>query len=286
MGTRGAYGFRINNQDKLTYNHWDSYPSGLGDDVAQFVRTTSKVEIYKIAEAVQLVSEETPPTQDQIAECLAYADTSVSSRQLTEWYVLLRKAQGDLGALKEGLKYLVDGNSFVGDSLFCEWAYVIDVDTDSLEIYKGFQESLGTGRYNQAFPVKKDRDGKERIGDYTGVALVYTVPMAVLRALQAEDVRALICAFEKVIYGKDSDDEETAAEVEQAQQLIAQLLATGPRDEAVEQTEQANSSLALKDDGDLLRQIYEGRNDGLTVLPPDILQKLEAHFSAKSTQAA
>ena len=30
MGTRGAYGFRINDKDKVTYNHFDSYPDGFG----------------------------------------------------------------------------------------------------------------------------------------------------------------------------------------------------------------------------------------------------------------
>ena len=30
MSTRGIYGFRKNGEDKLTYNHYDSYFSYLG----------------------------------------------------------------------------------------------------------------------------------------------------------------------------------------------------------------------------------------------------------------
>jgi hypothetical protein len=36
---------------------------------------------------------------------------------------------------KLGLK---NSKSFAADSLFCEWAYVINLDNDTLEIYKGF----------------------------------------------------------------------------------------------------------------------------------------------------
>jgi len=33
MGTRGAYGFRKNGIDKVTYNHFDSYPEQLGESL-------------------------------------------------------------------------------------------------------------------------------------------------------------------------------------------------------------------------------------------------------------
>ena len=50
MGTPGAVGFRANKQDKVTYNHFDSYPSGLGSDVISFIRSHSFEDI-KIAVA-------------------------------------------------------------------------------------------------------------------------------------------------------------------------------------------------------------------------------------------
>lgn len=38
MGTRGIVGLIIDTQIKASYNHFDSYPSGLGLDVVKFVK--------------------------------------------------------------------------------------------------------------------------------------------------------------------------------------------------------------------------------------------------------
>lgn len=34
---------------------------------------------------------------------------------------------------------LIDSTGFLQNSLFCEWAYLLNLDTGRLEIYKGFQ---------------------------------------------------------------------------------------------------------------------------------------------------
>ena len=41
MSTRGLYGFRKNNRDKTTYNHFDSYPDYLGREIAMFCAANS-----------------------------------------------------------------------------------------------------------------------------------------------------------------------------------------------------------------------------------------------------
>ena len=47
MGTRGLYGFRKNGVDKTTYNHFDSYPDGLGADVIESLKKDWEKEIEK-----------------------------------------------------------------------------------------------------------------------------------------------------------------------------------------------------------------------------------------------
>lgn len=37
MSTRGAYGFILNGEEKITYNHCDSYPSYLGINILKFL---------------------------------------------------------------------------------------------------------------------------------------------------------------------------------------------------------------------------------------------------------
>lgn len=38
MGTRGIYGFRKNKKDKTSYNHYDSYPSCLGEQMFDYIK--------------------------------------------------------------------------------------------------------------------------------------------------------------------------------------------------------------------------------------------------------
>jgi hypothetical protein len=38
MGTRGLVGFTVNGQHLLTYNHFDSYPSGLGTQTFRWLK--------------------------------------------------------------------------------------------------------------------------------------------------------------------------------------------------------------------------------------------------------
>lgn len=167
MNTRGAVGFRINGQDKVTYNHSDSYPSYLGAKVAEFIRKTSDAELFHIAERIRLVSDETPPTPEEMVKYSVYGDEEVGNQTLNEWYCLLRETQGDLTPYRDdGLDVMIDSSSFLLDSLFCEYAYIINVDTNELEFYTGYNKRKGKGRYG----AEKDENG------YYGVRLMESIP--------------------------------------------------------------------------------------------------------------
>ena len=173
MGTRGAYGFRINGEDKITYNQSDSYPSGLGNKIANFLSEFEDIEQLKIiAENIELVNEDDKPTKEQKEEAKKFGlyNEDVSSRSDDDWYCLIRNAQGDLSVYERGLKFMIDFHGFLADSLFCEWAYIINLDTGRLEIYKGFnKDSKAYGRY----ALLKDKANVE----YFGVALCKWIPL-------------------------------------------------------------------------------------------------------------
>lgn len=163
MSTRGLYGFRKDGKDKLTYNHCDSYPEILGHKILNFCKDVPVETLKDFYDSIELVDEDTIPTPEQIKKCkeCGYADFSVGSRSDTSWYCLLRNLQGNFKILEEAIEknhsiYMTDGNYFIKDSLFCEYAYIINLDSESLEFWIGFQTE----------PCEGNRYGEEPYQEY------------------------------------------------------------------------------------------------------------------------
>jgi hypothetical protein len=142
MGTRGLWGFVIDGETKVTYNHFDSYPGGLGTDLVKALGNWDPQNLLASARALKMVNADDKPTTEQQQTLAGYADLTVSTQSLDEWYVLLRDTQGDMQATLDA-GFMIDSFAFGFDSLFCEWGYVINLDGDgaTFEIYKGFQKS-------------------------------------------------------------------------------------------------------------------------------------------------
>lgn len=144
-----------------------------------------------------LVNEDVKPTPAQIAACKKFADTDVSTGKLDEWYVLLRKAQEDFSLYTNGkLGYMIDNKDFVSDSLFCEYAYIINIDDQTLEVYQGFNhDPKAPGRYAALISDKKGQKangyGKPGNPFYYGVRLITATPLADLRNVLANAPRPM-----------------------------------------------------------------------------------------------
>lgn len=146
MSTRGVYGFRKNGIDKITYNYSDSYPAYLGRHVAEFCSSTPIPELNYIYDCIELVTSGSIPTDEQIEFCKSNGlfDQNVGNRTDNDWYCLLRKMQGDFAKLKQlvrtyGKAYMLDDSEFIKNSLWCEYAYVVNLDDNTLEFYEGAQ---------------------------------------------------------------------------------------------------------------------------------------------------
>jgi len=146
MGTRGAWGLRYKDEDKITYNHFDSYPDGLGKTIKEFVCVHSVEELTEVFEKIILVDSNIQPTAEQVKETEKWTNMSVSSGD-GSWYCLLRESQGEPESYINGLKYMIDNKEFLKDSLFCEYAYIINLDKKVLEFYEGFQKKPSNSRY-------------------------------------------------------------------------------------------------------------------------------------------
>lgn len=171
MSTNGALGFRINKQDKIMYNHDDSYPFGLGQDVMDFIRSYNVQDIAKTASRIKMIHSQSTPTEKQIKQCQPWLVSSVSKNDNPDWYSLLRGAQGNLGAYMKGLPYMKDSQTFLHNSLYCEYAYIINLDKNELEFYYGFNKKnrKTKGRY-----ANKHRQG-DKTPEYYGVVLIMTI---------------------------------------------------------------------------------------------------------------
>jgi hypothetical protein len=112
MGTRGLYGYKIDGETKITYNHYDSYPSGLGKDTVKYIVTHSMQDMITAAKKIEMVED------------------------LDDFYYnKLRYHQGCLNCYHNDVDVMIDNRNFLEDSLFCEWAYIINLDELTLEIY-------------------------------------------------------------------------------------------------------------------------------------------------------
>lgn len=202
MGTRGVVGFRIAGQDKLAYNHFDSYPEGLGQDVVKFLKNAlvsepAGLELLALSVAsLEVVDPKVPPTAEQIAQLAPWTDLTVSEKSTKDWYCLLRGAQGDLAAMLAAGYLLKGAEQFILDSLYCEWGYIINLDDGVLEVYKGFQrEEHDQGRYAKDRTLLDDPE-HYKYGAYYPCALIATFAFD---ALPENLARAL---------PKDEEDEE------------------------------------------------------------------------------
>lgn len=171
MGTRGVIGFRIDDKDKVMYNHMDSYPEGLGIqlleemdeiislDVSKTVKETRINKLKENVRNIRLIEEEEEklsPLDIDWAKQHGFANFDVGGKEIS-WYQLLRGMQGNLiDCLKHSV--MLDANDFIKDSLFCEWGYIINLDSLELEVWKGFQTEPTEGnRYGEGVSYTSHR---------------------------------------------------------------------------------------------------------------------------------
>lgn len=169
MGTRHLIAVYQNGVHKIAqYGQWDGYPSGQGKDVLTFLQDAGKVDMlknYRLKRCRFLTDAE--------IEKISKEQNPVESRPQ-----LSRNMGADilnLAATVDGL-YLVDSIGFAADSLFCEWAYVVDFDTNEFEIYKGFNTTPAIGRFKD-LPCEPG-------SEYTPVTLIKSYKLDALPTLE------------------------------------------------------------------------------------------------------
>lgn len=143
MGTRHLIAVQIDGEYKVAqYGQWDGYIEGQGVDLLEFLLGLGgDYELLK--KKIRKCSFLTPDEIDTINDSID-SDGDINGVSWTKVYPHLSR---DMSAkvlpyiLKKGGLKLHNHIGFAGDSLFCEWAYVIDFDKNTFEVYKGFNKT-------------------------------------------------------------------------------------------------------------------------------------------------
>ena len=140
MGTRGFVGIRKKGVDKGGYNGSCSYPDGLGVSLLMFLKGQTTETLENLYETIK-------------------DDKESEESEVWDW---------EENKFAECFSFDVD---FLYDSLFCEYAYIINLDECVLEFYKGFNKNpKANGRYANN-TIYRDENS------YYGVALIDTIPL-------------------------------------------------------------------------------------------------------------
>ncbi len=207
MGTRHLICVVSNGEYKVAqYGQWDGYPSGQGSSILRFLQSDQLVAFKENLPKCSWISEE------DIAKYWSEFGVNISENSSVSYEIynkfserhpqLSRDTGADvlkvIASAPNGVK-LRNDYDFSRDSLFCEWAYVIDFDKNTFEVYQGFNEK----------PLdKSERFYSEVLVKYSSNNTYYPVKLLTsfdLSNLPSED------EFLKVCEPPEDEDEEAVA---------------------------------------------------------------------------
>jgi hypothetical protein len=149
MGTRNLTMVISNGETKVAqYGQWDGYPSGNGAIVLDFLHSTDFNEFKKKLNKVIFVNGNKEKEIQNWLKSIGSDNgwlTGEQSKLYQEKYPYLTRDNGAniLQMIMDGEEdeiWITDSTEFAGDSLFCEWAYLVDLDKNKLEVYEGFNK--------------------------------------------------------------------------------------------------------------------------------------------------
>lgn len=144
MGTRNLTAVYVDGEYKVAqYGQWDGYPEGQGIYCLTFAQTflANKADREAFADKVRACSW---ITEEETERRNAMIKSGEVKNFPKVWPELSRDTCSEiltLVARSEAGLILANNITFAADSLFCEWAWVIDLDAGTFEGYRGFNQS-------------------------------------------------------------------------------------------------------------------------------------------------
>ena len=149
MGTRNVTIVKLDSKIKIAqYGQWDGYPSGQGLTVLEFLKENNIGSFKKVLknQVRWLIGKAKQTLTDYYKEIGVEGQwISMDKAELVKQkFPLLSRDNGAavLGMIMELSKtedklYIINESVYAKDGFGCEWCYVIDLDTNTLEVYNG-----------------------------------------------------------------------------------------------------------------------------------------------------
>lgn len=168
MGTRNLTIVHVNGKYPIAqYCQWDGYPGGQGMTALRFAR--DKMDRGLFLHKVSKVSEISPAKLRKLWKDAGGDDSGWATMDVAEKFKgKTPQLDRDMGA--DVLQYIQEQPDgllvktqieFAADSLFCEWAYVLDFDANTFEAYKGFNTLPLPSTERFAHMAPADHSGSE-----------------------------------------------------------------------------------------------------------------------------
>jgi len=178
MGTRNVTAVLADGKYKLAqYGQWDGYPEGQGADALAFCQKMQDAkgwpDFRKHLELVRFVDQ--AEIEKMYADCGHDGGKWASSEVHERFHKRFPYFTRDHGAkilelVSVAASEVLTRNEidFCGNSLMCEWAYVIDLDKGTFEAFRGFnKEDLAPGERFADAPVSDHEFSDDGGSKYT-----------------------------------------------------------------------------------------------------------------------
>jgi len=162
MGTRHLIAVYLDGEYKIAqYGQWDGYPEGQGVSTLAFAReiaapTARRLFKEKLRQCRWITENE-----------IEYINEKIRKGIIEDWTKIYPELDRDTGSdilkmvfnSKDGMA-LQNSITFAADSLFCEWAWVIDLDKKTFEGYKGFNTTHPATQEDRFYFLKDEEEKK------------------------------------------------------------------------------------------------------------------------------
>lgn len=149
MGTRHLTMVYLDGEYKIAqYGQWDGYPDCQGVNILHFIRDIMQREVFeRNVRAIQALT--APQVEDIKKRFMKTSEDGMTWKEYDAFTQAYRSLSRDTGSeiltilqfSKSGVVPVYRDLGFAADSLFCEWGYVVDLDNNTFEVFRGFNKT-------------------------------------------------------------------------------------------------------------------------------------------------